>query len=314
MSRPSLPAAFETLLRAIGAGAEGHAVFSRKGTPLLLLPADRRVAAATAETYRPQSAKAKAAAAALRALCRAGLHAAVLPRLAGTPDRSGALLCNPCHGVRVVAVRPGPGGLLEAVKAARPSDGAPLVREREALARLAGRPGVPAAGPLERSADAVSFAMPLLGNANGPENHAALLAQWATGPEEPAGKNGLVAELSPLLGETARRALRGATVRRALVHGDFAPWNWRADGEGRPVCIDWEWAREDGFAGFDAAYWTVQTELLVRKTPPERLLGAVERDLRFLPRAAREAVAGCGLGLETLVALVAAYRKSKGMT
>jgi len=26
MSRPSLPAAFETLLRAIGAGAEGHAV------------------------------------------------------------------------------------------------------------------------------------------------------------------------------------------------------------------------------------------------------------------------------------------------
>ncbi len=314
MFRPTLPAAFDTLLRAIGAGADGHVVFSRNGTPLLLLPADRRVAAATAETYRPQSRKAKAAAAALRALCRTGLHTALLPRLAGASDRTGALLCNPCHGVRVVAVRPGTGGVLEVVKAARAADGAPLERERKALERFAGRPGVPAAGPLVRAADAVSFATPLLGIAAGAAGHAELLPLWATGPEEPAEENGLVAELRPLLGEAHRRALRGATVRRALVHGDFAPWNWRADEAGRPVCIDWEWARDDGFAGFDAAYWAVQTELLVRKTPPARLSAAVERNLRDLPRAARESVAGCGLGLETLVALVAAYRQRKGMT
>ena len=315
MPRHVLPESSVSLLRAVGVGAAGHALFFRHGAPLLALPPDREVALSTAGLYLPQSLRAKAAAGALRALCRAGLHVAALPRLPGEPDGTGALFCNPDHGSRAVVVKRGTGGALRVVKAARPEDGAPVEKEHAALSRFRGVPGVPETGPLCRTDGAVSFDMPYLPPAPRGADPAPLLAAWDSGRQEPAAGNGLVKSLLPLLDSGARAEIGAATVRRALVHGDFAPWNWRAAPDGRGiVCIDWEWAREDGFAGFDLAYCLVQTAILVRRAPEARLLRETRRAAAALPGAARGILEGCGLGLETLVALATAYRKTKGRT
>ena len=111
-------------------------MFSRHDVPLLLLPKDRNLAEATVELYRPQTLKAKAAAAVVRLLCRVGLHRRFLPSFPGISDKTGALLCNPCHGTRIVAVRVRPDGLFEIVKAARRIDAEPLRQEHAVLQLL----------------------------------------------------------------------------------------------------------------------------------------------------------------------------------
>lgn len=291
----------------------GHAVFSRRGVPLLLLPKDRAIAHATIRLYRPQTLKAKAAAAAVRCLCRFGLHHRFLPSFPGTSDKTGALLCNPCYGTRVVAVRVRPDGHLEIVKAACQIDAEPLRQEHAALQRLQGKDGVPNVGPLEERNDAVWFSMPYLLEASREANPLPLLRAWETNEQEPAEQNGLIRDLLPFLDERTRARLAGRSVRRALVHGDFAPWNWRTDGNGRLVCIDWEWARDDGFAGFDLVYYLVQQALLVKKVRGDKLGPFVQRAVVRLGSDAQAILSESGLSLDVLLSLVLAYRRSKGM-
>lgn len=313
VNAPALPDSLTALLAALGTSAAGHAVFSRHGVPLLLLPKDRKLAEATVGLYRPQTAKAKAAAAVVRLLCRAGLHHRFLPSFPGTSDKTGILLCNPCHGTRIVAVRVRPDGHLEIVKAARRNDAAPLRHEHAALQRLQGKRGVPGIGPVEERDDAVWFSMPYLRDAPHNADYLPLLRAWETDGQEPAEQNGLIRDLLPLVDERTRASLAGRTVRRALVHGDFAPWNWRADEAGRLVCIDWEWAREDGFAGFDLVYCLVQQALLVKKVPANRLRAHVAKAVSGLPTDGRSLLAESGLPLDLLVFIVLAYRQSKRM-
>lgn len=49
----------------------------------------------------------------------------------------------------------------------------------------------------------------------------------------------------------------------ALEHGDFAPWNLRADQAGRAVAIDWEMGNFEGMAGRDLIHYHLQTLLLL---------------------------------------------------
>ena len=100
-----LAASHQALCSAAGLDAGGLASFSRQGVPLLLLPIrDKALAAATIGLYNPQTAKARAAAAALRVLNRIG-GLRLLPRLPGTGAPVGILLCNPSHGTRCIALR-----------------------------------------------------------------------------------------------------------------------------------------------------------------------------------------------------------------
>lgn len=301
------------LSRSIGLDFGGHAVFSRHGRAILLLPVhSRRVAAATLGLYRPQTAKAKVAVAALKIANRFGALG-LLPTLPGTgDDNCGALLCNPAHGTRFLAVHRKEGGGLEVIKAARLADAAPLVSEHASLSRLKGRPGVPPVGDLHRTEEAVWFAMPHLGTAPAPFP-ISLLRDWESTNQESVEDNGLIHDLHPLLDQPTRTSLAGKTVRRALVHGDFAPWNWRADANGHLVCIDWEWAREHGFAGFDLVYCLVQQALLVHKVGASDLASAVRASLSRLGSEAEDIVQDSGLPLETLLSLVLAYRKLKDM-
>ena len=292
----------------------GHAVFSRRGRAVLLLPIrSRQVAAATIDLYRPQTAKAKLAVAALKLANRIGVLG-LLPRLSGHGSMDcGALLCNPSHGTRFIAIRRADDHDLEVVKAACLADAAPLVSEHASLSRLNGRPGVPPVGELHRTEEAAWFTMPHLRPASETAFPVALLRAWESKEREPAENNGLIHDLLRYLDRPTRESLSGMTVRRTLVHGDFAPWNWRADANGNPVCIDWEWAREDGFAGFDLVYCLVQQALLVRKVRAEDLASTVCRNLAGLGSEAQNLVRESGLSLDTLLALVLAYRKSKGM-
>ena len=58
-------------------------------------------------------------------------------------------------------------------------------------------------------------------------------------------------------------------IRRAVMHGDFVPWNFRQGAE-ELLAIDWEWAREDGLAGIDLCYGLLQEALLVKEMPLRR--------------------------------------------
>ena len=308
MQSPS--STLESLLSSLGTSTAGHAVFSRRGVPLLLLPKDKAIAAETMGLYRPQSAKAKIATAAVRMFCRVGLHGIALPKVSGPSDGTGILICNPCHGTRVIAVRRRANGRLEILKAASREDAEPIRREHAVLKRLIGRPGIPKSESLVERDGAVWFPMPYLRDAPRDVDPIPLLRLWETGETEPAEGNGLIRDLVPLLDEQTRAALSGRTVRRSLVHGDFAPWNWRQDEKGNLVCIDWEWAREDGFAGFDLVYSLVQQALLVKKVP-ETILEEYVR--QAVSRIDDGSPGGRFLPIGTLVALVLAYRRSKEM-
>ena len=68
--------------------------------------------------------------------------------------------------------------------------------------------------------------------------------------------------------------LAALKIRKAVVHGDFATWNLRAEDKGL-VAIDWEWAEVDGIAGIDLCYGLLQEALLVKKLLPREALGYV---------------------------------------
>lgn len=285
--------------------------------------------------YRPQSTKAKLAAAATRMFCRLRLHGMALPRIPGKSDETGVLICNPCHGTRIIAVRMRASGRFEILKAALGKDAGPIRREHAVIERLnrepnhkipesntshinedkwlCRRPGIPDIGPLVERDGAVWFSMPYLYEAFHCIDPVPLLRSWETDIREADSENGLIRALLPLLDEPTRSALAGKMVRRALVHGDFAPWNWRADEAGNLVCIDWEWAREDGFIGFDLVYCLVQQALLVKKVPESRLLDFVRCRVSRLGPEGQAYLREAGLPLDILFSLVLAYRQSKGM-
>ena len=302
------------LARAAGMDIRGNAVFSRHGRAVLLIPVrDGELASNTIGLYQPQTPRARLAARGLRFLNRSGALR-ILPRVPGVADAPcGVLLCNPDHGTRLLAVRRTASGATEVVKAAAPDCAAPLVDEHAVLRRLRGRAGVPEVGDLHRDAGATWFSMDLLGSPGAKPDMGELLRAWTEEDREPALANGLVRDLLPYLDDSIREALDGLSVRRALVHGDFAPWNWRADADGNLVCIDWEWAREDGFAGFDLVYGLAQQALLVRKVKPARLSACVSKAASRLSGETQACLRDAGLSVDILLALVGAYRKAKGM-
>jgi len=308
----TIPPDYFSLFAALELHPSGHAVFSRHGVPLLLLPRSPSMARETVGLYKPQTPLAKGAALALAGLCRFGLHRC-LPTLLGAGDDSGVLLCNPAHGVRAIVLRRDDDGRLAVAKAAAEEFAEPLRKEHATLLRLQGRPGVPPTGRLHGKANAVWFEMPHLGKPPRDINPVPLLRSWETDTREAASDNGLVRDVRPFLDEPTRDALAGTTVRRALVHGDFAPWNWRSDEADRLVCIDWEWARQDGFAGFDLVYCLVQQALLVKKVPANRLRAHVSKAVSRLSPDGQTLLVESGLPLDLLVSLVLAYRQSKRM-
>ena len=75
-------------------------------------------------------------------------------------------------------------------------------------------------------------------------------------------------------------------LRACIEHGDFVPWNIRANKAGELFVLDWEHARCDGLAWLDALHFCYQTEFLVRRRSPEQVLASLRSV--FTQPAARE--------------------------
>ncbi len=76
---------------------------------------------------------------------------------------------------------------------------------------------------------------------------------------------------------TLRQALAGAQVRTTLYHGDFTPWNVRAVNENSIQAFDWDRGSLRGIPGWDWFHFIIQTAILARRLPVERVAAEVEQ-------------------------------------
>ena len=113
-------------------------------------------------------------------------------------------------------------------------------------------------------------------------------------------------------------ALADQRIRRAVVHGDFAPWNLRLQ-DGRLSIFDWEYGDLDGPAGLDEIHYRLQVGYLIHnwsvgKTVAEVCETAVlDRYLSQPGPAARRALVALYL-VELLVRLYSeGYDRSNDM-
>ena len=317
----------------------GYRMLRRDGRPLLLLPPAPAAAALTLGLYLPQTAKARVAVSALRLANRLGLLGVVLPSASPPTDdatpsdhakpftqadldagRIGVLLCNPSHGGgRFIAVRAGDAPSI--VKGAARPQAASLEQERAVIGRLAalGLPGVPSV--LSDGGDAISYWFEMPHYARAEVKSVAdirairLLESWTGGetvnPLEAEPLRSIVAASgAQTLGLGGLERLSSLRIRRAAMHGDFAPWNLRKGAEGL-VAIDWEWGRRDGLAGLDLGYGLLQEALLVKKLPPPAALRFVRRVAETPACAVYLKEAGWGGALDLWLAVGAWYRHSR---
>lgn len=272
---------------------DSHRLFYRHGAPFLVIPSKKEAARLTISLYLPQTIQGRLAQKLLLALVYTGLHKVLLPSASANRDGTqwiqmvrtvclrmrvdanacGALLCNPHHGLRAVLAFWGEFPMI--AKVADRKDATPIQDEYRTLSKLQGRPGVPPAG---RWYDEDRFAwfdmpylqqIPRLGQLRFLAMRQGLLRSWETQECESLGSNALFTKIRPFLENPDR--YDNILIRKALTHGDFTPWNLRWASEDELVAIDWEYAEEDGIAGFDHVYCLVQDALLVSHIPKGQL-------------------------------------------
>jgi hypothetical protein len=100
---------------------------------------------------------------------------------------------------------------------------------------------------------------------------------------------------------------------RALVHGDFAPWNMLIEkGTGKLFVVDWEHARPEGLPHLDVVFYVLQVSYLLWGDSPGRALdslaGCPEGALAEVSEPERVALA------EVAARLVLAERASDGVS
>ncbi|HEY5298478.1 MAG TPA: hypothetical protein VIK59_11195 [Verrucomicrobiae bacterium] len=72
-------------------------------------------------------------------------------------------------------------------------------------------------------------------------------------------------------------ALAGKTVRTAVYHGDFSPWNIRAINSKNFQVLDWERGQLQGVPGWDWFHFIVQTSILAKRHSAERAAAEIEQ-------------------------------------
>ncbi len=259
------------------------AVFSRHGVPLLLLPRDKDIAFKTIQLYLPQTRVGRLSVWVLRLLVR--MHLLWLfPQISGSSvstneGSSGYLVCNPVHGVRLIRVTKVQDGFL-IEKIAERSNAAPVESEYRMLQRLQTKKHVPAVSGWKETASFAAFRMPYYGQAPAMIDVCQILGSWESREEMCAEDSSFLQKLRLYLPDDFWRQISKKRICKALVHGDFVPWNIRTDATNELVCIDWEYAEEDGIAGFDFAYYILQQALCVFHCPREALVDVLKEVVR----------------------------------
>ncbi|MGN0843675.1 MAG: phosphotransferase [Kiritimatiellia bacterium] len=259
------------------------AVVSRHGVPLLLLPRDKDIALKTIQLYLPQTRVGRLSVWVLRLLVRMHLLW-LLPQISGSSaftdeGASGYLVCNPVHGVRLIRVAKDQDGFL-IEKIAERSNAAPVESEYRMLQRVQNTKHVPAVSEWKETESLVAFRMPYYGQAPAMIDVCQILGLWKSREEMCAEDSSFLQKLRPHLPDGFWRQISKKRFRKALVHGDFVPWNIRTAATNELVCIDWEYAEEDGIAGFDFAYFILQQALCVFHCSIENLAGVLTEVLR----------------------------------
>lgn len=304
----------------------GTVVFSRHGIPLLLLPRDKAVALRTIRLYLPQTRIGKVSVLLLRLLVHLRLLW-LLPRVpiaSSTSDAgltSGYLVCNPVHGVRLIRViKTEDGFVIE--KIAERANASPIESEYRLLQRLSNRAYVPLAYDWKETDSLVAFRMASYGRAPACLNIGSILHAWETCEEVCAEDSSFFQKLRPYFPDGFWQQFSKKRFRKALIHGDFVPWNIRTTASNDLMCVDWEYAEEDGIAGFDFAYFILQQAICVFRCPQEKLATVLKEVLQPNSTLLRQYHVTEGGGVEfnaygwtfeEAVQLVLAYRGFRGM-
>lgn len=113
--------------------------------------------------------------------------------------------------------------------------------------------------------------------------------------------------------------LEGAHFHPVIFHGDFTPWNIRVHpADGRWAVLDWERGEIAGPPAWDWFHFVIQYEILVRRSPTERVLAQAEALLHSEEFGRYAAAAGIGACARPLLGAYALYcclvqRQAEGM-
>jgi hypothetical protein len=283
----------------LATGTSSLRVLPAGGRLALALPSDCKAAETVIDLYRPQRWKGRVFRLLSRMLVVSGVAsrrptfagrsiepAAAWLRSAAKSGTVGFLGCNPVHGWRCVLAGVIPEDSSQFVAKLGLGEGAAgLRRESEILNAIhETHPGVVRpisldgpAGAVEHGDDWALLRLDHLPGGSpgsmGDPNVAHLLDGWLDDKNTRLGDH---AWSKGLLGRIPAGAapdgwherMHSHTIRRALVHGDFAVWNLRAV-EGGLCAIDWEWAVKSGIAGIDLVHGLRQEAVMVRGLKPD---------------------------------------------
>lgn len=280
----------------------GYVVMRHKGEPLLLIPPEKTPSRLTLGLYFPQGCKARLAVSALRIANSLGMLRRVLRKVTASTceevsgaqpftqedldaGRIGIQLCTSDHGSDcVVAVRAG--ATPQTVKWAPRPAADDLDQEARIMRQLSGKGicGVPSVGSVGGDEASSWFEMAYLERVDVrsvTDGRAVwLLESWMSEEKENLLETDLGRELWASEEWTPQQKcldrLRKLKISRAVMHGDFVPWNFRQEAA-QLMAINWKWAREDGLGGIDLCYGLLQEALLVKKLPPREALFYVRR-------------------------------------
>jgi hypothetical protein len=299
---------WEKLFRSGDAGPESVSIpmwlLRRNGQPLLLLPSTSTLAAHSLELYSPQTKKARMAKALLRISLRLGLpvglastsvridcddaFAKYLSQVSGAATASlpefALLAGNPrTGGQRSILLLFDSGGKpASVVKAGSNPEAFRLIEREEIFLKSVKMRGVPEVRSAFRSEAVRAFRMnfypgssPKAADWEAAEN---LLSSWVA---EDHKLN--IAELpmwqrfetSVLVLPPPIKQLGVASVFPTLYHGDFAPWNIKAQNNSW-ILLDWERGELAGMPLWDWLHYLVQPAVLVDRCAPEALIERLE--------------------------------------
>jgi hypothetical protein len=252
------------------------------------LPRDGKMAGEVLKLYRPMRPKARLVAAGLSGAARCGLHGLVGRKIEGTgpceiswlrdSGELGFLGCNPSHGIRAVILSRDHERGLKVTKLAIGGRHGSLRDEAQKLDQFSEQHGgISSLGGLEEGPDWTAFWTKFYAKP-GPRKMRGevvpLLEKWRSDEVVRLGSVDWLARAIEGVPESMGGKLRELILRRALVHGDFAPWNLRWDEEDL-VAVDWEWGCEDGVAGLDLGHGLVAEAHLVEGLSGEKLIERV---------------------------------------
>lgn len=321
---------------ALGVKANNLFVVKKRGRILLALPKDQEAALMALGLYQPQRFFAKIFVCFIRLIFRWGLQGVFLKRYQINDSDSeiaatkfvveegsvGILLGNSEHKVsRVIASFRGQTGF-EVAKMAFGEEGLILIEgEARAIRSLpVGGAGIPKVLGTPHGSKVGIMRMPYLSgralDSNDVDSYLGLLSRWLSDEglcalnEFPEWQRIQETLINFQGGGAILALLKKITLRPAIRHGDFTPWNLIKRNDDEVLALDWEWGVSRGVPGFDLIHYLTQELRLVRRLNTSEVIIEVKALLNKVPFSTYLEEAGWGEAHDELFAAAIAYSSS----